>query len=147
MMVSAIGRPSCDKSWTKLSTRPRCQLRTYLDVVALVVVTTLTEEPVRHDLMYVEFIEHWIRVLQGVRVELEKKDVSHLAQTCGEDDDFVYLSHTLQKVVHPRSFQDMEMVPMIFNLHWNNEVCLLDSLGKQSELGTKRPRRVTLKLL
>ena len=75
------------------------------------------------------------------------KGGSHLAQTGGENDDFIYFSHTLQEVVDPRPFEDMEVVPMIFNLHWHNEVCLLDSLGKRSELGNKRPQGVTLKLL
>jgi hypothetical protein len=38
----------------------------------------------------------------------------------------------LQKVVHPRSLEDMEMVPMIFDFNRNNKVSLLNCLQRQS---------------
>lgn len=67
IMVSAIGRPSCERSYgaicysgTDRSDRGRSM---YLDIVASVVIATFTEQPVRNDAVDVELVKDRIRVL------------------------------------------------------------------------------------
>ena len=39
---------------------------TYLDIVALMIVATLAEEPMMHDMVDIKLIEKWITVLRGI---------------------------------------------------------------------------------
>lgn len=64
MMVSFRSRPICDKSCESLATSPVIQQGcAYLDIVALMIITTFTEQSVVHYTMDVELIEEGIAVL------------------------------------------------------------------------------------
>ena len=55
-------------------------------------------------------------------------NISDLAQTCRENDNLVELSHLFQEIVNTGPFQNVEVVPMIFDFHRDDEVGLLDRL-------------------
>jgi len=40
----------------------------YLDVIPFVVVTALTEQPVRYDVVNINFIQYWVRILRANNV-------------------------------------------------------------------------------
>ena len=48
----------------------------------------------------------------------------NLAQTGRKDNNFVNLSHLLEKVVYARPFNDVDIMPMILDFDWNNIICL-----------------------
>jgi len=35
----------------------------YLDVVPFVIVTALSEQPMRYDIVDIEFVQYWVRIL------------------------------------------------------------------------------------
>ena len=39
----------------------------YLDVIPFVIITTLSEQSVCHDIMDIEFIQHWVCILKTRR--------------------------------------------------------------------------------
>lgn len=65
-----------------------------------------------------------ISVLGPFRTSLH----TYFGQAGGKDDDLVNLAHFLEKVVDAGTLEDVEVMPVIFNLHWNNEIGLLDGL-------------------
>lgn len=70
MMVSPIGRPSCDRSLKKqmLDERRYQQHLTYLDVVALVVITAFSKKPMCYYMVDIQLIEDRVGILQQRRV-------------------------------------------------------------------------------
>ena len=79
IIVSAIGRPNCDRSYGR-DKRERAMRRIviYLDVVPFVVITTLSEKAVRNDLMYIEFVKNWISILCKEWYEYSSTDVGEI---------------------------------------------------------------------
>ena len=65
--MSSIGRPSCDRSY-KILSYSRCDAKhsaeTYLDIISLVVVTTLSEQSMCDDMMNIQLVQHRIRILR-----------------------------------------------------------------------------------
>lgn len=121
----------------------------YLDVVALVVVATLSEESMADHAVNVEHVENRVGVLQRQatdRVSAEQfgsewGTETHLRQRSGEDDDLVDLAHPLQKVVDSRSLDDVDVVRLAFDLDRDDVVGLGDEL-----LTTERGVRQLLSL-
>ena len=139
MMVSSIGRPSWDRSYISLGSDWEVQLtkmnRTRLDVVATVVVAALTEQAMGDDTVNVELVKHGISVLQRagfVRRSIHSRQAkiervsAHFAQAGGEDHDLVDLAHFLEEGVDAWTFDDVDVVPVIFDLDGNHVVRLLD---------------------
>jgi len=66
MIVSAIGRPSCDRScevsmygiWDA-----KLDATSYLDIISLVIVTTFSEQSMCHDVMNIQLVQYGIRIL------------------------------------------------------------------------------------
>lgn len=81
------------------------------------VVATLAEQTVGDNLVNVQLIEYRVGVL---------------AETGCEDDDFVDFAHLLQKVVNTRPLEDVEMMPVVLYLDWDNKVRLLYRLHSVS---------------
>ena len=48
----------------------------------------------------------------------------NLAQTGCKDNNFVNLSHFLEKVIDTRPFDNIDIMPMILDFNWNNIICL-----------------------
>ena len=72
MIVSRKSRPTMERSLIEVSSRSskeRREVGTDLDVVALMVVATLTEKPMVNDLVYVQLVKQRIAIL--VRISLE----------------------------------------------------------------------------
>jgi len=82
-------------------------------------------------MMDVELIEHRIGILDQFNQQLYiyTSCVAHLAQASGEDHYLVDFAHLLKKVVHTRSLQDVEVMPVILNLDGNNKIGLLNRLA------------------
>jgi hypothetical protein len=155
MIVSAMGRPSWERSCTSKHNEkpsfPQYQHGSHLDIIALVIITTFAEKAVGNDFVDVELVENWVGVLQKYQQKPSGRgEISYLAETCGENDHLVNLPHLFQKVVDARSFENVEVVPVVFNLDRNNEICLLDSLIIHSvsrATWVMRGEKPTLKLL
>ena len=65
----------------------------------------------------------------------------NLAQTGSKDNNFVNFSHFLEKVVYPRAFNHVNIMPVILDLHWYNIICLgyrLEMGGEDANLLTER---------
>ena len=60
----------------------------------------------------------------------------YLAKACGKDDNFILFSHFLQKIIHTRAFNDVNVMPMVLNFDRDNIICLLDRL-KDNIINTK----------
>lgn len=57
MMVSAIGRPSCERSWGTRSGTARHRISAgHLDIIPFVIVTAFAEQPVRYDMVNVQLV-------------------------------------------------------------------------------------------
>ena len=72
MMVSRRSRPTCERSLTDISSRSSRDQRsmdTNLDIVALMVVAALTEQPMVNDLVDIQLVKKWIAVLACVSLE------------------------------------------------------------------------------
>lgn len=116
----------------------------------------LAEQPVRDNAVRVELVEYWVRILLCKRhaaprdrtiTSHNKKESSkianqfpriqcnaqntHLAQTRRKDDDFINLTHLLEKVVDTGALEHMEVVPMVLDLDRHDKVCLCHSLTKE----------------
>lgn len=102
----------------------------YFDVIPSVVVTALPEQSVSDNFVNVQLVQDGVRVLQrAVRMLFaDKGNSTHLAQASGEDDDLVDLTHLLQKVVHSRALDDIDVVPLPFDFDRNDVVSLRDEL-------------------
>ena len=120
MIVSPIGRPSCDKS---CAVSHALYATTHLDVVAPVVVAALAEEPMADDVVNVEAVEHRIGVL---------------GQRGGEDDDLVDLAHALEEIVHARPLDHVDVVRLVLDLDRHNEVGLVDHLQRDRQMASRR---------
>lgn len=110
----------------------------YFDVIPSVVVTTLPEQSVSDNFVNVQLVQDGVRILQRhVRMLLADKrsfwQKTHLAQAGGEDDDLVDFTHLLQKVVHARALDDIDVVPLPFDFDRNDVVSLRDELIKWFE--------------
>lgn len=68
MMVSRRSRPICDRSWgmVRFMIDILEYTSTYLHVVTLVIVTTLTEKPVMYDTVDVQLVQKRVTVLEGL---------------------------------------------------------------------------------
>ena len=86
------------------------------------------------DTVDVELVEHGISVLQNavfvkrsIHKEAKIERVSaHLAQAGGEDHDLVDLAHFLEEGVDARTFDDVDVVPVVLDLDRDHVVRLLD---------------------
>lgn len=65
--MSAIGRPSCDKSY-RVSSYSRYEAKrstaTYLYIISLVIITAFSEQSMCDDVMDIQLVQHGIRILQ-----------------------------------------------------------------------------------
>lgn len=161
MIESSIGRPSWERSckeWRRerqkcatshtprfLAERERSEKKmppTHLNVVPLVVVAALPEQPVLHDAVDVELVENGVGVL---------------AERSGEDNDFINLAHRSEEVceryirnqrdegkgeeeggrtVNSRSLDNVDVVELVLDLDGNNVVGLVYHLRAHRVLGS-----------
>lgn len=83
------------------------------DIVALVVVAAFAEQPVVDDVVDVELIENRVAVFGDGGCE---------------DHDLVQLADSFHEGVDARSFDDVDVMVLAFNLDWYREVCLVEDL-------------------
>lgn len=55
---------------------------------------------------------------------IQRDEANNLAQTGGEDYDFIYFAHFLEEIVNTWSFNHVNIVPVIFNFYRDNIVRL-----------------------
>lgn len=69
-----------------------------------------------------------------------KRDVdrTNLAQTRREYDDLKNLTHFFQKVIHAWALDYVDVVPVILDFNRDNIVCLLNRLGRESDVDLNR---------
>lgn len=91
------------------------ELREILDIVALMVVATISEETMMDD---------------GMNVKLVKKRVAILRNGRGKDNNFVEFSNPLHELIHTGPFYDIDVVIRSFNFDGYSEVRLLKQLPK-----------------
>ena len=53
------------------------------------------------------------------------EEETNLAETCRENDDFIYFAHFLQEIIYARALDHVDIVPVVFNLHRDYVVSLL----------------------
>ena len=53
---------------------------------------------------------------------MEKFWFKYLAQTCRKDHHFVKLSHLLEEIVYTWSLKNVEVMPCILDLYWDDKV-------------------------
>jgi hypothetical protein len=128
----------------------RVQLKTYLYVVSLVVVTTFTEKSVVHNTVNVELVEQGVAVLHLLALNVNEIAVTYLGDGCSKDNNFIKLTNALHELIHAWSLDDVNVVVLAFYFNGNGEVCLMQDLTAVStkqtgERGGARER--TLKLL
>lgn len=66
MMVSAMGLPNCERSCFYFILSVEDDKKDHLsdlDIIALVVKTTFTEQSMSDNTMYIKFIQYWIGIL------------------------------------------------------------------------------------
>lgn len=109
------------------------QKSSHLDIVALVVVATLAEQPVTHDTANIEHVQNGVGIL---------------AQTGGEDNNLVNLAHLLQEVVDTGALDDIDIVGLRLNFDGDNVVGGWEHLRVVVSAAVLRPTvSRTLKLL
>ena len=69
-------------------------------------------------------IEHDASLYDRVQIGAD----TYFAQTSCIHHDFKQVAHGPQKVVHTRTLEDVEVMPMGLDFDGNDEVCLLHSL-------------------
>ena len=53
---------------------------------------------------------------------MEKFWFKYLAQTCRKDHHFIKLSHLLEEGIDSGTFQDIKVVPVVFDLDGHDEI-------------------------
>ena len=77
--------------------------------------------------MYIELVKNWISILCEewyISIVQPMEEKINLAQTGSKDNNFVNLSHFLKKIVYARSFNDVDIMPMILDFDWDDIICL-----------------------
>jgi len=96
---------------------------TNFDVIAFMAETTFPEETVSNHLMGIKLIQNRVRVLIDrsgmmmmmimIMMMIQVK-WTHLSQTGGKNDHLIELTHFSQEFVDAGSFENMEMMPVVF---------------------------------
>lgn len=99
---------------------------TNFDVIAFMTETTFPEETVSNHLMGIKLIQNRVRILidrgginemmmmiMMIMIMIQVK-WTHLSQTGGKNDHFIELTHFSQEFVDAGSFENMEMMPVVF---------------------------------
>jgi hypothetical protein len=133
-MVSAMGLPNCERSYDFcLSVKDdKKDHLSDLDIIALVVKTTFSEQSVSDNTMDIKLIQYWIGIL--LRYKFNRKNenmraLTHFAEASCENDHLIYFTHLFEEVVDSGSLEHVEVMPVIFNLNRDNEIGLLYGLG------------------
>jgi len=99
---------------------------TNFDVIAFMTETTFPEETVSNHLMGIKLIQNRVRVLidrSGINemmmmimmiMMMIQVKWTHLSQTGGKNDHLIELTHFFQEFVDAGSFENMEMMPVVF---------------------------------
>ena len=126
MMVSLRSRPIWERSYGESACKQGCQVGgAYLDIVALMVVATLSEEAVMNDAVNVQLIQKRVSVLRSISIRLAFiATATHLGNRSCEDNNLVQLAHSLHELIHTRSLDHVNVVVLSFNLHRDREVSL-----------------------
>ena len=69
---------------------------------------------------------------------IQRDEANNLAQTGGEDYDFIYFAHFLEEIVNTWSLNHINIVPVILDLDWHDIVGLLDRLDDSSSIYATR---------
>jgi hypothetical protein len=130
MMVSASSRPTWERSCYRVRNLQFLGIayNTYLDIVALMVITTFTEQAVMHYTVNVELVEKWIAVLKRAlaRCLLQMERLSsYLGDTGGEYNHFVKFSHSLHELIDTGSFNHVHVVILSLDFDWDREISLM----------------------
>lgn len=85
MIVSAIGRPSCDRS-CEVSvdgmSDAKLNATTYLDIISLVIVTTFSEQSMCHYMMNIQLVQHGIGILENFGETMIEKIENGKGEPC-----------------------------------------------------------------
>lgn len=101
----------------------------------------------RYDVMHVQLVQHGVRILGGLDA-LEPWEgvgshiITDLAETRREHHHLINLPHPLQKVIHAWTLDNIDVVPMIFDLNGDYIVSLLYRLYRPSRTSVDRSKRL-----
>lgn len=147
MIVSRRSRPIWDRSCrgvrgSIVKTSTTSGNTTNLDVVALMVVTALSEQAMVDDLVNVQLIQKRITVLQAMTesaswslcIASHLKQLPYLGHRGREDDHLIQLADAFHELVDPGSFDDVDVVILTFDLDGDGEVGLMENLTTVSAI-------------
>lgn len=102
----------------------------YLDIVALMVVTTLAEQPMVNNAVDVQLVQKRISVLRNVSMLQQKrcKRGTNLGNRCSEDNNFVQFTHSLHELIDTWPLDNVNIMILTLDLHRDREVCLMQDL-------------------
>lgn len=97
----------------KMRDRTRERGKTNLDIVPLMVVATLTEQPMVHHI---------------VDVQLVQQRVTVLGNRCGKHHHFIKLANPLHELVHAGPLDHIDVVVLSLDLDWDGEISAFQDL-------------------
>ena len=101
------------------------QTQTHFDVVSFMVVTAFSEKSMSNHPVDIEHIQYRIGVLNTFRLPPQDATLpgkTHLGQTSSEDNNLVNLPHFLQEMIHPRSFDNIDVMGLRLDLNGDDVV-------------------------
>jgi hypothetical protein len=109
-----------------------------LDIIALVIEATFTEQSVSDNAMDIKLIQYGIGILWR-QILIRGKNMTaltHFAEASCKNDNFIYFTHLFEEVVDSGSLEHMKVMPVVFNLNRDNKIRLLYGLrcGHRTEI-------------
>lgn len=129
-----------------------------LDIISLVVITTVPKQTVMDNVMDVQLIEKRITVLPPIIsrchgwITMCRRSATHLGDRGCEHDHFVQFTDPFHELIDSWSLDHVDVVILTFDFDRNSEVSSLEDLGRAISLhwGTEEKEWktvLTLKLL
>ena len=88
-------------------------LREVFDIVALVVVATLSEQPMVDHIMNVKLVQQWVTILGDRR---------------SKHHHFVEFANPFHELIHTGSLDHIDVVILTFDLDWNGKIGTFENL-------------------
>lgn len=79
--------------------------------------------------MYIKLVKNRIGILREVSGLLSAASEPYLAQTRGENYNLIQLSHLLEEIIDTRTFDHVNIMPMVLDLYRDDIVRVLNRLS------------------
>lgn len=93
------------------------------------IVAALSEQSVVDNTMNIELVKQWVTVLHPIEsVEIQPGYCAmetYLGNRCGEDDNFVQLTHPLHKLVYTRPLDNVHVMVVALYFYRYGEIGLV----------------------